>query len=483
MTMPEIPQIVPSPRCLACDVCCRFPEAESPLRPYFTEAEIRTAIASGLPEAVFPEKEGGKIRLIPNPAGEGYLCPAFDPGTNHCTIYAARPLDCRLYPFAVMRDPQGTEAVLGWDRKCPYLMNEADHRLPLSASGTVGDILQREGPQAVLNRNPGLIGEFQQDVWVTEPLPAIRPRIVPRNSPAPGLKEIGREDFRLLQTLMEAGERHDLSHAHLSTILMWKPLMRLFRAETKEGPVIVAEQGGAFFLPVPPFTKDIRSASCRALDLLDSLNKNPGPSRIERISTAQKDLLADSGLLLRHAGDEYLYERSTLVGLTGRRYKSHRWNVNQAGRRLHPEIRPFAEEDLGACMNLYARWRCHKEKVSRDPYALALSEDGFYGHHTVLTNRSEWDVVCRVACVKDRVRAYTAGISLGPETFLILLEIADPDIPGLGPYLFREFCREMKDYRWINAMDDSGVEAIRKTKEAYGPDRLIPFYTATRKNT
>jgi hypothetical protein len=42
-----LPQIVPSDLCLRCDVCCRFPERESFLRPYFTAQERERAIASG----------------------------------------------------------------------------------------------------------------------------------------------------------------------------------------------------------------------------------------------------------------------------------------------------------------------------------------------------------------------------------------------------------------------------------------------------
>src|SRR5437868_9945275 len=31
-----LPQLVPSRTCLQCDVCCRFPDPDSSLRPYFT---------------------------------------------------------------------------------------------------------------------------------------------------------------------------------------------------------------------------------------------------------------------------------------------------------------------------------------------------------------------------------------------------------------------------------------------------------------
>ena len=40
-----LPQLVPSRTCLQCDVCCRFPDPDSALRPYFAESEIARALA------------------------------------------------------------------------------------------------------------------------------------------------------------------------------------------------------------------------------------------------------------------------------------------------------------------------------------------------------------------------------------------------------------------------------------------------------
>src|SRR5262245_4888687 len=99
---PQLPQIVPSSVCFRCDVCCRFPEADSVLRPYFTEEEIDVAVTRGLSPDRFTDSSGSQIRVIEHPDGQGYLCPAFDPATSHCRIYDVRPLDCQLYPLALM---------------------------------------------------------------------------------------------------------------------------------------------------------------------------------------------------------------------------------------------------------------------------------------------------------------------------------------------------------------------------------------------
>lgn len=77
-TIRVLPQLVPEAACVRCDVCCRFPEADSFLRPYFTGPEISDAVAHGVTESFFPDKSGSQVELVKNSVGEGYLCPAFD---------------------------------------------------------------------------------------------------------------------------------------------------------------------------------------------------------------------------------------------------------------------------------------------------------------------------------------------------------------------------------------------------------------------
>ncbi len=74
--------------------------------------------------ASFPDGSGSRINLVQNPAGEGYLCPAFDPATSRRGIYEARLVDCRLYPLALMWDAAREQVLLGWDTKYPFMRDE-----------------------------------------------------------------------------------------------------------------------------------------------------------------------------------------------------------------------------------------------------------------------------------------------------------------------------------------------------------------------
>jgi len=160
----DLPQLIPSDVCLACEVCCRFPERENFLRPYFTGSEIEKAVAAGAPPEWFPDSRGSRIRLRPHPEGEGYICPFFETTSHHCSIYSVRPLDCRLYPLSLMRDEQGQALVLGLDLKCPYVQDTQNAPQLGALARQVTLQLQTAEMREVLSEHPEIVGPYQDDV-------------------------------------------------------------------------------------------------------------------------------------------------------------------------------------------------------------------------------------------------------------------------------------------------------------------------------
>ena len=59
-----LPQAVPNQVCFQCDVCCRFPEPHSFLRPYFTAQEIQQAITRWVDPAHFSDPNGCQISVL-----------------------------------------------------------------------------------------------------------------------------------------------------------------------------------------------------------------------------------------------------------------------------------------------------------------------------------------------------------------------------------------------------------------------------------
>ncbi len=190
------PSVVPSATCLQCEICCRFPEKDSPLRPYFTKQEIQAAIAQGVSPDAFSDQRGCQISVVPHPQGEGYLCPAFDPQTHHCRIYPVRPFDCQLYPFALMWDTPKQMILFGWDTLCPFLIDQVgapslspfDHEglpsqpLPsplLERGRAVAQNLESEPLLSTLVANPTLVTNFQPQVVILQSLPHLTAHLQP----------------------------------------------------------------------------------------------------------------------------------------------------------------------------------------------------------------------------------------------------------------------------------------------------------------
>lgn len=170
-TNPKFYQIIPSEVCFSCDVCCRFLEADSPLAPIFTAKEKENAVADGADPTLFrPQADGASAQIQLKRYKDFYICPFFDPETSHCTIYPIRPLDCQLYPFALMFSEDGNEIVLGVDTLCPFgeehLKTEAFQRHICD----VIDYIESEAVMTQIAANWSLIGDYQETVIIVHTL-------------------------------------------------------------------------------------------------------------------------------------------------------------------------------------------------------------------------------------------------------------------------------------------------------------------------
>ena len=167
----QLEQIVPSKVCFSCDVCCRFLDQDSFLAPVFTQIEMEKAIESGVDADLFRSTADGKsaqIKLIPN--GDMYICPCFNPETSECTIYPIRPLDCQIYPFALMYDQGHTQVVLGVDMICPYSEEEIQTEAFQNYIDYMADYLESDSVVETVAANWQLVGPYQETVAIVRTL-------------------------------------------------------------------------------------------------------------------------------------------------------------------------------------------------------------------------------------------------------------------------------------------------------------------------
>ncbi|MHC4082757.1 MAG: YkgJ family cysteine cluster protein [Planctomycetota bacterium] len=121
--------------CTECGNCCTGP----PGTVWFTRAEARDmAAALGLPTAAFYKKHAHKVdgrwSLRERRSEQGYDCVFLDresaPGKALCSVYQARPAQCRTWPFW----PENLTSKQTWDtvkRRTPCPGMDAGPLIPV----------------------------------------------------------------------------------------------------------------------------------------------------------------------------------------------------------------------------------------------------------------------------------------------------------------------------------------------------------------
>ena len=478
-----LPQVVPSRTCLQCDVCCRFPDSDSALRPYFTENEIDRALAWGVEETAFPNRRGSQVLLVPAAHGDGYLCPAFDAATSTCRIYEQRPLDCQLYPLALMWDEPHAQVVLGWDAKCPFMREEIPEEIQRHADRVMA-LLDRPDIRDHIVAHPRLIGRFQEDVVVLARLPLLTDAMAGRWGSA-SLHQLMLDDIPRMTMALDQSEwcrAQSLAAYSPAYHYMWNGLLSYWWMEIQGAFCLFAQSPDGWFMPLPPIgAGSINAPLSVAMGLLRRWNGDSPVSRVENVPSQLMPELERLGYRLTSKEPDYLYRAVDLVSLAGDRYKSQRALCNRFEREQSFEVDFYRVSDRQDCRALLADWSRRKQVEELESFGVMLLADAASAHEVVWSQAPSLRLVGRVVRIHGRLCAYTFGYWLTSATFCVLLEVTDRALPGLAQYLFREICRTAlaEGAEYINTMDDAGLSGLRASKQAYHPAVLIPNFVAT----
>lgn len=287
------------------------------------------------------------------------------------------------------------------------------------------------------------------------------------------------EDRRWLEPVFLASFRagEPLAAYSFPYHFIWQGVLRYEWLELEGHFCLMASSAEGSFLALPPLGPDPSGpAMVRAFEFLSNRNQTAAVTRIENAPGALATRCRERGYRLVPKGPDYVYRRGDLVGLHGDRYKSQRVDYNHCVKQARPVLRAFRQEDAEACLALYRQWRKGVKEDEVSELARHLADDAEAAHRTGISHAADLGLVGRVVEVDGRVGGYTFGYPLNAQTFCVLFEIADRQVKGLGAYIFREFCRELEAYEFINTMDDSGLEGLRRAKLAYHPLRLVESY-------
>lgn len=175
---------------------------------------------------------------------------------------------------------------------------------------------------------------------------------------------------------------------------------------------------------------------------------------------------------------DYIYLRSDLAGLRGKKYQPKRNHINKFKASYSAyEYKPLAPELISECLRLEAQW-CRANNCAENEALVA--ERKFMTR--VLEHMADLDLLGGVLYVDERIVAFTFGAPINQETFDVCVEKADVDIEGAYPMINCEFANHIPEsFIYVNREEDLGLEGLRKAKLSYQPETILEKYIVTLK--
>lgn len=159
-----IKRVVREEFCLKCKGCCRFKKIDSAWSPCLLDEEIQDLLDKKIPPAAI--SSGKKLLPVPNPKGEGFICPFLDIEKNKCKIYGFRPFECQLYPFLINLS-QG-KAILTLDLNCPFVAENLQNEEFKKYTAYLIALLNSSAWLNTLKDNPQIIQAYEEVLDVIE---------------------------------------------------------------------------------------------------------------------------------------------------------------------------------------------------------------------------------------------------------------------------------------------------------------------------
>jgi uncharacterized protein len=297
-----------------------------------------------------------------------------------------------------------------------------------------------------------------------------------------GLKKIRLTDKTLFDRFLRPGRQtHGLSVFAFENIYIWKSLYDIYWDIIDGCLCVFFRDRIGCFLYLPPLGKEISCAATnRAFQIMDGFNANREISRIENIEEADAALFKNLGYRCEYKGRDYVCSRANLAGLKGDSFKAKRAACNYFIKHYEFTSLAFSMQHKAGCLELFRLWQEQRSGSNEDKIYRGMIDDSLACLKVLFAAYKQMKIAGRIVKVGSQIKAFSFGYRLNNETFCILYEITDLSIKGIAQFIFREFCSELKEFRYINIMDDSGLDNLKKVKLSYRPIKFVPAYIATR---
>lgn len=170
---------------------------------------------------------------------------------------------------------------------------------------------------------------------------------------------------------------------------------------------------------------------------------------------------------------DYVYEGEKLRNLSGRKLHSKKNHLNAFLKEYEGrfEYRLLKPEEFSKCIEIEERWakmRENDENIISERLALPK----IFANIKFLPGLKVGGIY-----IDGELEAFSIGDYLNPDTALIHVEKANPEIRGLYVAMNFFFLRnEFPEVAFVNREEDLGLEGLRHAKLSYKPFKMIDKY-------
>ncbi len=171
---------------------------------------------------------------------------------------------------------------------------------------------------------------------------------------------------------------------------------------------------------------------------------------------------------------DYIYLRSDLATLTGKKFQSKRNHINRFKKEYTYKYVPITPDRVQECLYLEAEWckanDCDKQDgTGNERQAIVFALEHF----------EELGLSGGILYANDKIVAFTFGMPINKETFGVHVEKADATVDGAYAMINFEFANHIPEtFTYINREEDLGIEGLRKAKLSYQPETILEKFVA-----
>lgn len=171
---------------------------------------------------------------------------------------------------------------------------------------------------------------------------------------------------------------------------------------------------------------------------------------------------------------DYIYLRSDLATLTGKKFQSKRNHINRFKKGYTYKYVPITPDRVQECLYLEAEWckanDCDKQDgTGNERQAIVFALEHF----------EELGLSGGILYANDKIVAFTFGMPINKETFGVHVEKADTTVDGAYAMINFEFANHIPEtFTYINREEDLGIEGLRKAKLSYQPETILEKFVA-----